>query len=156
MGSTPKSNKAQTTLEYAVIAVVVVAALLAMQIYLKRSAQGRLRQLADELGPQYAPGNTEGNSTIGYQGVTDTYISLVTEKMLNERQLLSGKTGQDADVDFDKDGIPNEDRAVASEVASFLGKPVFTGTGEILRFEEPARTTQESDEKVGEFEKTLF
>lgn len=49
---------AQSTLEYAVVVACVVAALLAMQIYIKRGTQGRLRQASDEIGEQYAPMNT--------------------------------------------------------------------------------------------------
>lgn len=57
-------HKAQSTLEYAVVVVVIVAALLAMQIYLKRAMQGRLRQAADEAGQQYAPRATTSDITI--------------------------------------------------------------------------------------------
>lgn len=51
-------RKAQSVLEYAVVVVVFISALLAMQIYLKRSVQGRLRETADSIGQQYSPGNT--------------------------------------------------------------------------------------------------
>lgn len=57
-------RKAQTALEYAVLIVCVVAALIAMQIYLKRSVSGRLRQQADSLGAQYSPGHTTSTFTI--------------------------------------------------------------------------------------------
>lgn len=53
---------AQSTLEYAVVVACVVAALLAMQLYMKRGTQGRLRQASDEIGGQYSPTST--SSTI--------------------------------------------------------------------------------------------
>lgn len=51
-------KRAQSTLEYAVIIFVVVAGLLAMQTYIKKAAEGKLRESADEIGEQYAVGNT--------------------------------------------------------------------------------------------------
>ena len=53
-------NKAQTTLEYVVLFGVIVAALVAMQVYLKRGMQGRMRGYAEQLtqGSAYSPGAT--------------------------------------------------------------------------------------------------
>lgn len=55
-----RRTAAQTTLEFALLIVVVIAALLAMQIYMKRAVSGRLRQVSDEIGPQYEPRKTTG------------------------------------------------------------------------------------------------
>jgi predicted hydrocarbon binding protein len=71
-------KRAQSTLEYAMVVVIVVAALIAMQVYLKRSMQGRLRGIADELGQQYAPKNTTSNITIKFN--SDTETKTVTEE----------------------------------------------------------------------------
>jgi len=49
-------KKGQSTLEYAVIIAVVVAALIAMQTYVKRGLQGRLKQASDDIGEQFSPG----------------------------------------------------------------------------------------------------
>ena len=48
-------RKAQGTLEYALIIVAVVTALLAIQVYLKRSIQGRLRASSDQIGDHFEP-----------------------------------------------------------------------------------------------------
>jgi len=56
-------KKGQSTLEYAVIIAVVVAALIAMQTYVKRGLQGRLRQASDDIGEQFSPGYTTANHT---------------------------------------------------------------------------------------------
>ncbi len=53
-------KRGQSTLEYAVIIAVVVAALLAIQIYMKRGVQGKLRESSDKIGEQYSAGNTVG------------------------------------------------------------------------------------------------
>jgi len=51
--------KGQSTLEYAVITAVVVGALLAIQIYMKRGMQGKLRDSTDQIGEQFDAENTE-------------------------------------------------------------------------------------------------
>jgi uncharacterized protein (UPF0333 family) len=48
------NRKAQSSLEYTMVAAFLVAALLTMQIYIKRSIQGRLKAAADEIGEQYS------------------------------------------------------------------------------------------------------
>jgi Flp pilus assembly pilin Flp len=55
------TSKGQSTLEYAVLIVVIIAALIAMQVYLKRGVQGRMRESSDQIGQQYSPGYTESN-----------------------------------------------------------------------------------------------
>jgi len=56
----------QSTLEYAVLIVIIALALLGTQSYIKRGLQGRLRQSADDMGDQFSAqaGNirTESNS----------------------------------------------------------------------------------------------
>ena len=53
--------KGQSTLEYVILLGFVVAALIAMSFYMKRGAQGRLRESTDQIGEQYAAGKTTGN-----------------------------------------------------------------------------------------------
>jgi hypothetical protein len=55
------TRKGQSTLEYAVLIVVIIAALIAMQVYLKRGVQGRMRESTDQIGDQYSPGYTISN-----------------------------------------------------------------------------------------------
>jgi hypothetical protein len=51
-------KRGQSTLEYAVLIVVIIGALLTIQVYLKRGVQGRLKSSADDIGDQYSDGNT--------------------------------------------------------------------------------------------------
>jgi len=46
----------QTTIEYIVVIIIVLAAFLAIQSYLKRGFQGRWKSAIDDLGEQYDPG----------------------------------------------------------------------------------------------------
>lgn len=64
MRNSVKKLRGQSTLEYAVIIACIAAALLTMQVYIKRSIQGKLRQAAEEFGEQYDPGSTTGEMTI--------------------------------------------------------------------------------------------
>ena len=57
-------KKAQSTLEYAIVIFAIIAALLAMQVYMRRGLQGRMRSSADELSvQQYEPKNTVSDIT---------------------------------------------------------------------------------------------
>lgn len=57
-------KRGQSTLEYAVLIVVIIAALIAMQVYLKRGLQGRLRESSDQIGDQFSPGYTVSNKVM--------------------------------------------------------------------------------------------
>ena len=50
-------KRGQSTLEYAVLIVIIIGALLTIQVYIKRGVQGRLKSSADDIGDQYSDGN---------------------------------------------------------------------------------------------------
>ena len=50
-----KIRKGQSTLEYALLITIVLAAFVATSYYLKRGIQGRWKANVDELGEQYDP-----------------------------------------------------------------------------------------------------
>lgn len=56
-------KRGQSTLEYAVLIGVIVAGLIAMQAYLKRGYQGKLRDSAESMGKQFTPEGTTYNYT---------------------------------------------------------------------------------------------
>ena len=66
------NRRAQAILEYAVLVGVIVAALIAMQVYFRRGLQGKVRGIVDEIsgGTAYSPGASVGD--------------LVTTKEINE------------------------------------------------------------------------
>lgn len=63
-------RKAQVTIEYTMVAICIVAALLAMQHYIKRAVQGRLHEAADSIGGQYDPRHISSTVTLTQQGTT--------------------------------------------------------------------------------------
>ena len=92
--------KGQTTLEVVILIGFVVAALIAMGVYIKRGMQGRLRDSADQIGEQYSAGHTTGKYT--------TTVSMT--------QTESMKKGGHVETDITK----NEQKKTGSEtVADF-------------------------------------
>ena len=59
-----RKAKGQSTLETAVLIMIVIGALLSIQVYIKRGVQGRLRSAADDIGDQYSAGNTNVRKTV--------------------------------------------------------------------------------------------
>jgi cytoskeletal protein RodZ len=66
-------RKGQSILEYAVLICVVLAALLVMQVYIKRTYQGRLKTDADSVGEQYSPGHTTSVTQTNTSSNSTTY-----------------------------------------------------------------------------------
>ena len=56
-------RKGQSTVEYAVLIVVVIAALLAMSIFMKRGVMGKARESTDQIGEQFTPLTTSNDYT---------------------------------------------------------------------------------------------
>lgn len=100
----------QSTLEYAVIIAVVVGGLLAMQIYMKRGVQGKLRESTDRIGEQYSAGNTvykytteqvgdmETRETFGRNDDNTAFLKGISNfKVVNPAEVKRTATGADAE-----------------------------------------------------------
>jgi hypothetical protein len=85
-----RKSSGQSTLEYVILIGFVVAALIAMGVYMKRGFQGKLRESTDQVGQQYSPGNTvsnivtttaiDQNEETAAGGVTTTTINANTQE----------------------------------------------------------------------------
>ena len=53
-----KRQKGQSTLEYAILIIIILGGPLSIQVYNKRGGQGRLKSATDDIGTQFSPGNT--------------------------------------------------------------------------------------------------
>lgn len=80
-----REKRGQSTLEYAVLVIIIIAALLSIQVYIKRGVQGRLKSSADDIGDQYSVGNTNSikrvrtvSNTIDEMGVSGQGVSKTT------------------------------------------------------------------------------
>lgn len=82
-----RERKAQSTLEYAILIGVVVAALIGMQTYIKRGYSGKLKESADQMGEQYSPGHTTYNytTTSHSQSSEDLDQGVTTTRILDQK-----------------------------------------------------------------------
>ncbi len=85
--------KGQSILEYAMIIAVVVGALLAIQIYMKRGLQGRLRESSDQIGEQFDANNTQITRTTTHAGTTTQTVKggETKSETTNETRTETGK-----------------------------------------------------------------
>lgn len=76
-------KQGQSMLEYTVLLCIIVSSLLIMQFYVKRSYSGRIKEEANQIGLQYAPGHT--NSWIQTKTLmnTTTYTGGETDEGQN-------------------------------------------------------------------------
>lgn len=58
-----RKSKGQSTLEYAILIVVVIMALIGVQGYISRAVQGRQRDASDQIGEQFHAGSAWSNMT---------------------------------------------------------------------------------------------
>lgn len=66
-------NKAQSTLEYALVIAAVIGALLAINLYMKKGVQGKLKESTDQIGKQFdGSGNYSSAWNITSNGTTTT------------------------------------------------------------------------------------
>jgi hypothetical protein len=86
-----KRQKGQSTLEYAILIIIIIGALLSIQVYIKRGVQGRLKSATDDIGSQFSPGNTNVTKRMTTSSVSsETFVSGVTKS-----QLLGNEVTQD-------------------------------------------------------------
>lgn len=101
-------KKGQSTLEYAVIIAVVVAALVAMQTYVKRGLQGRLRQASDDIGEQFSPGYTTVNHT--------------TNSTVNSNEIVTGGAAPTTNTTSTQSQISNTEENVENSTSEYWVK----------------------------------
>jgi hypothetical protein len=71
-------------MEYAFLIALVVAAIIAMQVYIKRGMQGNLRASAKQINPSpYVPGETTSTSTTTITGASIERSSQVSDISTN-------------------------------------------------------------------------
>lgn len=79
-------RKGQSTLEYVGLVAALVAALIGMQIYIKRALEGGWKASADNMGSQYAPKHTDSEintRNTSYSETTNTTVERADGKLEN-------------------------------------------------------------------------
>jgi cytoskeletal protein RodZ len=71
-----KKRKGQSTLEFTILIIIIIGALLSIQVYIKRAVQGSLKSAADDISQeQFTPGGTTYNFTSTTESTTmEQYI----------------------------------------------------------------------------------
>jgi hypothetical protein len=83
-----RRQKGQSTLEYAILIIIIIGALLSIQVYIKRGIQGRLKSATDDIGTQFSPGNTNVVKKMTTASVTaETFVDGVTRSELLEDEI---------------------------------------------------------------------
>lgn len=82
-----RRKRGQSTLEYAILIIIIIGALLSIQVYIKRGVQGRLKSAADDIGTQFSPGNTRVVKTM----TTSSYTTEVGKQTGTSSVLLNNE-----------------------------------------------------------------
>ena len=91
-------RKGQSTLEYALVIAAVVAALVMMQIYLKRGLAGRFKASADDVGEQFDPAafSSEYTTTVDSESIESVSEGVTRSEITSDETNTSGSSGLEA------------------------------------------------------------
>ena len=99
-----KDRRGQSTFELTLTIVVVIAAVIAMSIFMKRSVMGKLRESGDQVGGQFTPLSTTNsydrtfvgsrNEQLSFQGQTDTTGVNETQNRTGNEDVNAGLTSE--------------------------------------------------------------
>ena len=90
-----KATHGYYTLEMALLLIAVVAAILGMQIYVKRGLAGRLRLAAESLGDPYVPGRTTSFEVTTLQSNREETVIELGNGSVESRALLTSSNSSD-------------------------------------------------------------
>lgn len=77
------SGRGSTLVEYGTLIAIIVAALLSMQVYIKRGVSGKLRAAADSVGTQYGPKEATSTLTLTVSSDTTTDSKVIKDKVIS-------------------------------------------------------------------------
>ena len=91
-----RRQKGQSTLEYAILIIIIIGALLSIQVYIKRGIQGRLKSATDDIGTQFSPGNTNVvKKMLTSSTSSETFIGGVTRSELSGDEITTDLMNSD-------------------------------------------------------------
>ncbi len=117
-----KRQAGQSTLEFAVMVIVFIAALISMGTYVKRGIAGRLKSAADSLGEPYDPRHTSSNTNLTIAGNT----TITSDLFLSQTIYLPGGNTVLADV-LATEAVINQDETdrTGNETVGPLGNRLW-------------------------------
>lgn len=103
-----RMNSAQSILEHSVVTVCFIVALVAMGAYIKRGMQGKYKEVADSLGPQYSQQQSYFTNNIDFTSDTTTSTEVLKlETPKNEKEKYATTTTVTTDETQTQDGDEN-------------------------------------------------
>jgi hypothetical protein len=90
------NRKGQSTLEYAIVVAIIVGGLLAMQFYVKRGWEGKLKSAADDMGEQFEPAKYTGNLQLSSSSAVTQNIAAGVTTVTHTANAVNAKSGTDA------------------------------------------------------------
>lgn len=69
--------KAQSSTEFLILSIIIIAAFVASQNYIKRGFQGRLKSSMDDFGEQYNPKSVNSIMTYSLVSNSDTSVAIL-------------------------------------------------------------------------------
>jgi uncharacterized protein (UPF0333 family) len=72
-------RKGQSILEYSLLLIIIIAAFITMQIYIKRGFQGRWKSAVDDLGDQYNPATSNSVYTYTMRSNSETHVTTLRD-----------------------------------------------------------------------------
>jgi hypothetical protein len=104
-------RKAQSILEYTILIIIIIAAFITMQTYIKRGFQGRWKQASDDLGDQYDVNAFNGNVRFTLDSTTCSTANVIYGQSYNgQRGLITYREDSSTSVET-KNGFSHLDAA---------------------------------------------
>ncbi|MBF0486418.1 MAG: hypothetical protein HQL16_07895 [Candidatus Omnitrophica bacterium] len=99
-----RKHNGQSTLEYAILIIIILAAILSLQTYIKRGIGGRLKTATDDIGEQYSqatPANFYKHVTTT-TNTTDTSLGGQANSAYRANKVTNSETriGTNADSEY--------------------------------------------------------
>ncbi len=89
-----RKKKAQSILEYAILMGIIIAVIIAIQVYVKRAVQGRLKSSADAIGDQFTTAQDHSVQTIRQtRRIDNTLTGTLTVNEWSESQIANHTAG---------------------------------------------------------------
>jgi hypothetical protein len=89
MFKTMRNLKGQSTLEYAILIIIIIAALITLQSYIKRGVQGRLGSSTDTIGDQFSTSSNANyykQTNTGSDTLDSNIRGVANTQLLNPQQ----------------------------------------------------------------------
>lgn len=133
-----RQKKAQSVIEYAIVFAVIVAALLIMQVFIKRGYQGGLKDAADKMGDQFSAGGT----TIAQNRTLDTTGQTIKQEVATTSTIKNFSEASGARGDIVDQDVYSAETRTGGETTAETKQKTDSAAGEKTRWGDYQTTNQ--------------